>query len=97
MTAAPEDAGWSSWPAPAKLNLFLQIPGRRADGYHLLQTVFRLLEWGDNVRLRPRADGCIVRHGDLAPGTDAEAEQAVRAARKLAEEGHVGQGAALFV
>ena len=49
--------GWSAWPAPAKLNLFLRITGRRADGYHELQTVFRLLDWGDTVFLRPRADG----------------------------------------
>ncbi|RBC51173.1 4-(cytidine 5'-diphospho)-2-C-methyl-D-erythritol kinase, partial [Xanthomonas oryzae pv. oryzae] len=48
---------WSAWPAPAKLNLFLQITGRRADGYHLLQTVFRLLDWGDTIHLRVRSDG----------------------------------------
>ena len=65
MTA---EAGWSAWPAPAKLNLFLQITGRRQDGYHTLQTVFRLLEWGDTLRLRIREDGGIVRHGASAPG-----------------------------
>jgi len=43
---------WTRWPAPAKLNLFLHIVGRRADGYHLLQTAFQLLDWGDEVRLR---------------------------------------------
>ncbi|MEO6365617.1 MAG: 4-(cytidine 5'-diphospho)-2-C-methyl-D-erythritol kinase [Luteimonas sp.] len=55
---------WSVWPAPAKLNLFLRITGRRADGYHTLQTVFRLLDWGDSVRLRVRCDGCIGRAAD---------------------------------
>ena len=58
--------GWSAWPAPAKLNLFLRITGRRADGYHALQTVFRFLDWGDTVHLRPRRvfaarDGASVR------------------------------------
>ena len=49
--------------APAKLNLFLQITGRRPDGYHELQTVFRLLDWGDTIRLRPhgRRFGCQFR------------------------------------
>src|SRR5690606_11202 len=95
--AVSPEVAWSEWPAPAKLNLFLQIPGRRADGYHLLQTVFRLLEWGDTLRLRPRADGRIVRHGDLAPGTGAEDDLAVRAARLLAEEANASQGADIFV
>ena len=74
--------GWSTWPAPAKLNLFLRIVGRRADGYHLLQTVFRLLDWGDEIQLRVRVDGEIVR----AAGCDAihpEEDLAVRAARAL--------------
>ena len=73
---------WSEWPAPAKLNLFLHIVGRRADGYHLLQTVFQLLDWGDRVRLRPRADGAIVRVSGLADVAP-ERDLAVRAAIEL--------------
>lgn len=74
--------GWSEWPAPAKLNLFLHITGRRADGYHLLQTVFQILDWGDTVRLRPRTDGLIGRVGNL-PGVAADEDLVVRAARAL--------------
>ena len=48
-------------PAPAKINLFLHIVGRRPDGYHLLQTAFRLLDWGDEITLRRRDDGVILR------------------------------------
>ena len=47
------------WPAPAKLNLFLHIVGRRADGYHLLQTVFQLLDYGDELSFETTADGSI--------------------------------------
>ncbi len=54
-------------PAPAKINLFLHIVGRRADGYHLLQTAFRMLDWGDEITLRRRDDGAIVRTSDV-PG-----------------------------
>ncbi len=74
---------WSQWPAPAKLNLFLHIVGRRDDGYHLLQTVFQLLDWGDTLRLRVRDDGVIARVGEL-PGVAAEDDLCVRAARALA-------------
>ncbi|QSX79826.1 4-(cytidine 5'-diphospho)-2-C-methyl-D-erythritol kinase [Agrilutibacter solisilvae] len=74
---------WSSWPAPAKLNLFLRITGRRPDGYHALQTVFRLLDWGDTLRLRVRADGRIVRHGLSVPGVGEADDLAVRAAKSL--------------
>jgi len=48
-----------SYPAPAKLNLFLHVVGRRADGYHLLQTVFRFLDFGDSLEITPRQDGVI--------------------------------------
>jgi 4-diphosphocytidyl-2-C-methyl-D-erythritol kinase len=75
---------WTSWPAPAKLNLFLHIVGRRADGYHLLQTVFQLLDWGDTVRLRVRADGEIARSSDV-PGVPPESDLCLRAAHALRE------------
>ena len=48
-----------SYPAPAKLNLFLHVVGRRADGYHLLQTVFRFLDFGDSLNIASRPDGEI--------------------------------------
>lgn len=73
---------WTAWPAPAKLNLFLHIVGRRADGYHRLQTVFRLLDWGDTVRVRLREDGRIERVSG-APGVPPERDIAVRAAQAL--------------
>src|SRR5690242_5821700 len=73
---------WTTWPAPAKLNLFLRVVGRRADGYHLLQTVFRLLDWGDEIRLRGRDDGAIVRV-EGADSIRAEDDLTVRAARAL--------------
>jgi len=78
----PSADGWSHWPAPAKLNLFLRILGRREDGYHRLQTVFQLLDWGDWLHLRVRQDGAILRHRGGA-GVPAEADLAVRAAKAL--------------
>lgn len=45
------------WPSPAKLNLFLYVTGRRADGYHQLQTLFQFLDYGDSLWLTPRNDG----------------------------------------
>ena len=98
-TDASGDLGarWSYWPAPAKLNLCLRIPGRRADGYHLLQTVFRLLEWGDRIGLRPRQDGRIVRHGHSLAGVAEADDLAVRAARLLATEANIAQGADIVV
>lgn len=82
MSADPGLDGWSQWPAPAKLNLFLHIVGRRSDGYHLLETVFQLLDWGDTVWLRLRDDGRIVRSGDNS-GIDEADDLGVRAARAL--------------
>lgn len=83
---------WSVWPAPAKLNLFLRITGRRPDGYHELQTVFRLLDWGDELRLRVRADGIIQREGEL-PGVPSDQDITVRAARLLQARAGIMLGA----
>ncbi|HZX79086.1 4-(cytidine 5'-diphospho)-2-C-methyl-D-erythritol kinase [Lysobacter sp.] len=90
-------AGWSIWPAPAKLNLFLRITGRRDDGYHLLQTVFRLLEWGDSIRLRVRQDGAIHRHGPSVPGVDEADDLTVRAANMLRSSANVLAGADIII
>lgn len=95
----PPEVGlvWSEWPAPAKLNLFLQITGRRADGYHALQTVFRILDWGDSIRLRPTDDGRIRRLG-ACPYEVAEMDDlTVRAARLLQFEAKTGQGADISI
>jgi 4-diphosphocytidyl-2-C-methyl-D-erythritol kinase len=92
-----KDDGWSAWPAPAKLNLFLRITGRRADGYHNLQTVFRLLDWGDTIRLRTRADGCIRRIGISVPGVEEADDLIVRAAKLLQNEAGCRQGADISV
>jgi len=70
VTDYPEIHGWSQWPAPAKINLFLQITGRREDGYHFLQTVFQLLDWGDSLQVRLRDDGQIIRAGADSYGVD---------------------------
>lgn len=71
-----------TFPAPAKLNLMLRVTGRRADGYHLLQTVFRFLDHGDEVRLAVREDGAIRRVQPL-PGIAEDDDLTVRAARAL--------------
>ncbi|HOX72818.1 4-(cytidine 5'-diphospho)-2-C-methyl-D-erythritol kinase [Dokdonella sp.] len=83
----PDDPAqhWSAWPAPAKLNLFLHLVGRRDDGYHLLQTVFQLLDWGDTVHLRVRADPAIKRIGDI-PGVAERDDLVVRAAGLLQQQ-----------
>jgi len=87
---------WSAWPAPAKLNLFLRIIGRRPDGYHDLQTVFRLLDWGDEVRLRVREDGRIARIGEIV-GVPADSDITVRAARLLQSAAGTSLGADIAI
>jgi 4-diphosphocytidyl-2-C-methyl-D-erythritol kinase len=84
--------GGSTWPAPAKLNLFLHITGRRPDGYHQLQTVFRLLDWGDRIHLRIREDGRIRREGISVAGVAEADDLAIRAARLLKNAANVTQG-----
>ena len=71
-----------AWPAPAKINLFLHVVGRRSDGYHLLQTHFQFLDYGDDLRFSVRQDGDVRRVSDL-PGVPAESDLVVRAARAL--------------
>jgi 4-diphosphocytidyl-2-C-methyl-D-erythritol kinase len=68
--------------APAKLNLMLRVVGRRADGYHLLQTVFRFIDFGDSLRFRVRDDGVIARVNEVA-GVPPDSDLCVRAARLL--------------
>lgn len=79
------------WPAPAKLNLFLHVVGRREDGYHLLQTVFQFLDHGDDIQFAIREDGKIHRYGAVGDVPE-QADLMVRAARRLqAETGsHLG-------
>jgi len=78
--------------APAKLNLFLHVVGRREDGYHLLQSVFVLLNFGDELRVTPRPDGKICRVTELA-GVPEQDDLVVRAAQRLQAESGVSLGA----
>jgi 4-diphosphocytidyl-2-C-methyl-D-erythritol kinase len=80
--------------APAKLNLFLHITGRRDDGYHLLQTMFQLLDYGDTLTLSARADGAIELQDNIA-GVSAEQNLIVRAARMLQDATGCQQGATI--
>lgn len=94
MTQAfPTGEGWQAWPAPAKLNLFLRITGRRPDGYHALQTVFRLLDWGDTVHVRLRQDAGIHRQGAGAMGVVEADDLLIKAAKLLQMEAKTAQGA----
>jgi len=82
----------SAYPAPAKLNLFLHVVGRRADGYHLLQTLFRFVDYGDTLHFAPREDG-QVRLLNPLPGVPEESDLTVRAARLLQQAANCTRGA----
>lgn len=86
----------SAWPAPAKINLFLHVVGRRPDGYHLLQTAFHFLAHGDTLHFAPREDGDIRLLTPL-PGVPPENDLTVRAARLLQAETGCTQGADIRV
>ena len=75
----------SAWPAPAKLNLFLHIMGRRPDGYHLLQTVFQFIQLADEIDFTVLESDSVQRSSTM-PGIDVDDDLVVRAARRLKEE-----------
>lgn len=86
----------AGWPAPAKLNLFLHVVGRRPDGYHELQTVFQLLDLADELEFTVRDDGQVRRVAG-PPEVPAADDLAVRAARLLRERTGTSQGADIVV
>jgi 4-diphosphocytidyl-2-C-methyl-D-erythritol kinase len=92
--AAMNEAWRRGWPAPAKLNLMLHVLGRRPDGYHLLQTVFRLIDLADTLWFSPRVDGAVRRAAPL-DGVPEDDDLAVRAARALQAETGCGAGATI--
>ena len=100
MSASESDSTGSAleslWPAPAKLNLFLHVTGRRADGYHDLQTLFQLIDLTDSIGVTVRSDGQIERvagPAEVAP----ESDLVVRAARALQAASGTALGASLRV
>ena len=82
-------------PAPAKLNLFLHVVGRRADGYHLLQSVFVLIDWCDRLHFELRHDGALARH-DLGAALPAD-DLCLRAARALQQQSGCAFGADISI
>jgi 4-diphosphocytidyl-2-C-methyl-D-erythritol kinase len=82
-------------PAPAKLNLFLHVVGRRHDGYHLLQSLFVLIDWADRLHFERRDDGTLTRH-DLGAALPAD-DLCLRAARALQAASGTTLGAAIHI
>ncbi|TSA53619.1 MAG: 4-(cytidine 5'-diphospho)-2-C-methyl-D-erythritol kinase, partial [Nitrosomonadaceae bacterium] len=83
-------------PAPAKLNLFLHVVGRRDDGYHLLQTVFRFLNFSDQLRFALQKNGAVRLHTPT-PGVPEESDLCVRAAKLLQQESGTSLGVEIFL
>lgn len=83
-------------PAPAKVNLFLHVTGRRDDGYHTLESLFALVDLADTLTLQTREDGAIVRTNDV-PGVAADDDLAIRAARALKEAAGTRRGAEIRI
>ena len=86
----------ASWPAPAKLNLFLHVTGRRPDGYHTLQTLFQFLDIGDELRFDLTRDGRIAR-ANILPGVPEDRDLCVRAARLLQAASGTTRGAVIHL
>ncbi|MFZ9433844.1 MAG: 4-(cytidine 5'-diphospho)-2-C-methyl-D-erythritol kinase [Burkholderiaceae bacterium] len=95
MHAQPSAASLSDLAAPAKLNLFLRVVGRRSDGYHLLQSLFVLLDWHDTLHQERRSDGRLRRH-DLGLPLPAD-DLCLRAARLLQQHSGCAWGADISV
>jgi 4-diphosphocytidyl-2-C-methyl-D-erythritol kinase len=93
--------GFQAYPAPAKINLFLHIVARRADGYHLLQSVFRLIDLQDTIYIRIRDDGEIKRVSDHSQSFETQVPEtqdiAIRAAKLLKEHSHCTLGADIAI
>lgn len=87
---------WKAWPAPAKLNLFLHITARRADGFHELQTLFQFLDYGDLLDFEPTDDGRITA-SHVLPGVAMDDDLTVRAARRLRDLAAPGRGVRIHV
>ena len=84
------------WPAPAKLNLFLHVVGRRADGYHLLQTVFQFIDYCDLIDITVRADGQMARYANYTD-INTDTDLVMRAATSLKTETGCKLGAEITV
>ncbi len=85
-----------TWPAPAKLNLFLHITGQRLDGYHELQTIFQFIDLQDKLSFQYHSDGDIVCHADL-PGVAVQDNLIWRAAQLLKKTANTTQGADIWL
>lgn len=94
--ARPEREARIVVPAPAKLNLFLHVTGRRTDGYHLLESVFTAIDLHDRIRLQGREDGRVLRAADIEGVPEAD-DITLRAARLLKDACRVAQGVAIAV
>jgi 4-diphosphocytidyl-2-C-methyl-D-erythritol kinase len=90
------DNGFQAYPAPAKINLFLHIVGRRADGYHLLQSVFRLIDLQDIIYIRIREDGEIHRASEHPDVPEAQ-DLTIRAAHLLKAHANCSLGADIAI
>ena len=88
--------GFQAFPAPAKVNLFLHITGRRADGYHLLQSVFRLLDHADTIHLKPNDQG-LIKRVNAVDGVAEEQDLCIRAARLLQQHTGTHKGGEIAV
>ncbi len=84
------------WPAPAKLNLFLHVVGRRPDGYHALQSVFQFIDYCDRLDFQVTGNG-VVRRATPVDGIDPDSDLTVRAARALQRDSGCRLGADIHI